>query len=456
MSTLAIHSAQIESFKNITSVAFTAEGRHVTLKGMNGRGKTAILQALMTALVGKEVLPDDPILHGEESAKIRLNLGDGATIKYTVAVHVGKGGETFNLTLKTFDEEGNTFIVPKPVTFLKKLILGTALNPQEFFDRKDSEQLQMLYDLMPDLHSEIERLDREYAVKQAERSEINKDGQRLKVDLERTVFTSDLPEEEEDPAVLMQELQNAQNHNQKKGELEKKVTDLSERAQKTEHAIDQSKSKIADIEAQIAVLQKTISDERDIIDANTASVAATRKEQDTAQRALNAFEEKPLEPIQERISGLKDRNEKIRQNQEHRRLAAMVEQKRTEYTEKYQEMKAIAEQRDKVISGAHMPIKGLTVGEGCLLYPDPHKGDLVRLNSLSTGQRWKVVLAIYAAMGRDLKSMFIPDRNSMDRDNLRALYEAAEEHGIQLVFHQTVEEDEGQCVIVIESDAEKA
>ena len=100
-----------------------------------------------------------------------------------------------------------------------------------------------------------------------------------------------------------------------------------------------------------------------------------------------------------------------------------------------------------------MPIEGLTVGEGCLMFPDPVTGEIVRLNSLSTGQKWRVAVRILAAFlpENGMRVMIVKNVNDLDETNYNAMLAAADELGIQLVMHQTVfKSDNSQCEIVIE------
>jgi hypothetical protein len=101
-----------------------------------------------------------------------------------------------------------------------------------------------------------------------------------------------------------------------------------------------------------------------------------------------------------------------------------------------------------------MPIEGLTVGDGCLMYPDPSTGNPVRIKSLSTGQQWAVVIPILAhylpAEDKGLRSMVIKNLNDLDKENQELLFEEARKAGVQLIMHQTVfESDNSQCEIII-------
>ena len=83
-----ITSAAIEAFKNILNIEFVSNGNHIILRGTNGSGKSAVLDALMVAFFGKKLLPDDPILHGQESSKITFNIGNGEQQQFTISVKI--------------------------------------------------------------------------------------------------------------------------------------------------------------------------------------------------------------------------------------------------------------------------------------------------------------------------------------------------------------------------------
>ena len=79
----------------------------------------------------------------------------------------------------------------------------------------------------------------------------------------------------------------------------------------------------------------------------------------------------------------------------------------------------------------------------------------MRLNSLSTGQKWRVAVKILAAFipENGLRIMVINDLNALDKPNHKAMLEAAKEVSVELVIHQTVyKSDDSQCKITIQGE----
>ncbi len=71
---MKIDRLKIANFKNIATFEVAPDGHHVRLEGRNGAGKSSVLDAIMAALKGKEGVPKDPVLHGQDEALIELDM----------------------------------------------------------------------------------------------------------------------------------------------------------------------------------------------------------------------------------------------------------------------------------------------------------------------------------------------------------------------------------------------
>lgn len=446
-----IHSATIEAFKNIAKCEFEARGNHIILRGMNGSGKTAILEALTMAFFGKKLLPDDPVMHGQESSKIVWNIGNNEKLIFTITIRVT--ADNFTLKVIQYGDNGQKMEIKSPAGFLEKIMFKDALDPQAFFSKSDKDQLQMLYTILPNLKEQLDQIDSDIIDVKSVRSRVLSEKQAAEVDLSRVEYTPNLPEAEIDPVDLVAELTRA---NEKNAELEDMQSDR-QAAQDQLSGIAQKKTSIKkQIERQaemIRQMQAQMKESENEFTSLSDTEKSIAEKIATIDKAIQDFKPVDTADIENRIASVKDTNQKIRDNLRRKELEKRVEDLSAEFSKGLKDIRDLEEKRIEVIKSAQMPIEGLTVGEGCLMFPDPVTGEIVRLNSLSTGQKWRVAVRILAAFlpENGMRVMIVKNVNDLDETNYNAMLAAADELGIQLVMHQTVfKSDNSQCEIVIE------
>ncbi len=446
-----IHSATIEAFKNIAKCEFEARGNHIILRGMNGSGKTAILEALTMAFFGKKLLPEDPVMHGQESSKIVWNIGNNEKLIFTITIRVT--ADNFTLKVIQYGDNGQKMEIKSPAGFLEKIMFKDALDPQAFFSKSDKDQLQMLYTILPNLKEQLDQIDSDIINVKSVRSRVLSEKQTAEVDLSRVEYTPNLPEAEIDPVDLVAELTRA---NEKNAELEDMQSDR-QAAQDQLSGIAQKKTSIKkQIERQaemIRQMQAQMKESENEFTSLSDTEKSIAEKIATIDKAIQDFKPVDTADIENRIASVKDTNQKIRDNLRRKELEKRVEDLSAEFSKGLKDIRDLEEKRIEVIKSAQMPIEGLTVGEGCLMFPDPVTGEIVRLNSLSTGQKWRVAVRILAAFlpENGMRVMIIKNVNDLDETNYNAMLAAADELGIQLVMHQTVfKSDNSQCEIVIE------
>ncbi len=101
------------------------------------------------------------------------------------------------------------------------------------------------------------------------------------------------------------------------------------------------------------------------------------------------------------------------------------------------------------MTDANLPIEGLSIGEGCLLYPNSNL-EMVRLSTLSDGEFWPVSCGLVAAFNPRVRILIIDNYHDLDEDNFNALCVAAEKHSMQVWIHKTLrtEDDAGAGFLI--------
>ena len=128
---------QAEHFKRLKVVEISPSGDMITLAGKNGSGKSSVLDAIYAALGGRDAAPEVAIARGEESARIRLDLGElVVTRKFTAR-------DTSFVV-----EAANGARFPSPQRMLDDLIGAIAFDPLRFVRLKPKEQMDELRKLV--------------------------------------------------------------------------------------------------------------------------------------------------------------------------------------------------------------------------------------------------------------------------------------------------------------------
>lgn len=449
-----IHSALLENFKKILHLEIKADGNHIVLVGMNGTCKTAVLEALLTLLFGKKLLPDDPVRHGQDSSLIECGICNdkGEKISYKIKSRITeKGG--FTLSVSTFTPGGAEMVVKKPTEFLSTLVTRDFIDPDEFVRKGGKERIAMLYKLLPGLRESIDALDREKEEERMKRSQINIDKARIEGQLANKPFTDGLPEKEVDPADLLKELNAANVHNATKDSMLEEAKRIDENMDKTNEMGMQAAE-------EIKALERQIEEKKELVKKLGEQVSELAGQKAEMELKIESFKAKDVQGIQDRISKLNDTNKAIRTNQEHVELKRQLSEKSVEYSAGLTKMNEIEEKKIAVYRDAEMPVEGLEVGESDITYPDPNGGERVPFGSLSTGQKIRVAVGILAKFlpkpDDGLRCMIINDANALDRENYKVMLNSANENGIQLLMHRTAFETESnELEIVIEGADEK-
>ena len=453
-----ITSAAIEAFKNILNIEFVSNGNHIILRGTNGSGKSAVLDALMVAFFGKKLLPDDPILHGQESSKITFNIGNGEQQQFTIAVKIKS--DDFNVVVTAYTPSGAKAKIGSPAAFLESIMLKDAADPQSFFAKSDKDQVQMLFDICPSLKPDLDKNLAEYNALKDQRSVTNAEGHRKDGELQNTPFTIGLPEKEVNPVELMEELRVANEHNNKLESVKNKLESTTESIDKIAPDIAEQEKRILSMQEQINLLTKNFDNEIASVSLKQKAQIKLKEEQLLLVKEMADFTIIPVEPINTKITECSTKNAQIRNNIKHKALTKEVEELRVKWNDGLIAMKKKEAERIDIIKAAKMPVDGLSIGDGCLMFPDPNTGELVRIKSLSTGQQWAVVIGILAAFlpapEKGMRVLVVKNLNDLDEKNYLSMLEAANKHNIQLIMHQTVmRSDNSQCEIVIQDTLTK-
>lgn len=136
-----------ENFKKLKAVSIRPDGALVQVSGKNRQGKSSTLDAIWAALGGGRALPTEPIRHGEERARIHLEIGDDKPEIIVTRTFIAQEDGTFTTALKVENGEGAKF--SKPQEILDALVGSLSFDPLAFTRMKDEDRLELLRPLAP-------------------------------------------------------------------------------------------------------------------------------------------------------------------------------------------------------------------------------------------------------------------------------------------------------------------
>lgn len=420
---------QAENFKKLRAVEIVpGEGSVVPIRGRNAQGKTSVLDAIQAALGGKAVMPSRPVRAGEEAGAIRLELDQGALV-----------------VRRTFDAEGGGQIIvesgdgaryPSPQKMLDTLYASVAFDPLAFTRLDAPKQVEVLRRLVK-LDVDIDALAASNKRDFEARTEKNREAKRERTILDQMPVYQDLPAEPIDTAELEQRIVEAAGHN---AELEGRRANRENAREK----IVQHRSAAEEAKVRAAALRAQAADLDELAVRHEAGA-------DELQRRLDEAGDLPepvdVSAVQAEVAEARTTNERIgvmKRRAAQVQLVATLEQDSQALTERM-------EQRDKeraeALARAVMPVDGLSLGEGEVLFNG------IPLEQASSAEQLRVSTAIGMAGNPKLRVMLVRDGSLLDEDGEKLLATMAEENSFQLWVEAV--DTSGKVGIVMEDGAVK-
>ena len=386
---------RVENFKNLTLVKFSPPDGTVIVSGANGAGKSALIDSYWMALDRKHAAKSypDPIKHGEENAKVVVDLG-----KYIVT----RTWTKTNTYLKIENTEGAVF--KSPDAMLNSLIGELSFDPQEFAQQSEKEQLGILLSLL-DLPIDLTVIDEKRKVIYAKRTEVNRDVKDLEGQLKGIEIPKDVPDEELNTADVMTEMQAATEQNTANQNRRMEL-------QQVQQDLETGKNKLQQLESEIAECKEQI--EIDIAAVNSLSTV------------VDNIVDLDLEAFKVRLAEVEETNVLVRKKQERAEVAKQLTVAKTNSTLLTDDIQAIDSEKAEAIENATMPVPLLSFNESGVTYND------IPLKQCSAAEQLRVSVAMAMALNPEIRVIRITDGSLLDSSNLTLIEEMAKEEDFQV------------------------
>lgn len=439
-SNLHILEMRVENIKRIKFAHIRPKGNVIIVAGKNGQGKSSVLDAIAWVLTGTSTVPRYPIRKGQRTGSVKVDIGDFIVTRFFTHVDEDRSekGLTYLTKLVVTGKRGEAY--PSPQVLLNQLLGKITFDPLAFMRMEDDEQLQELRGLVK-FDIDIDALDAEQKTDYDSRREFGRTIDSLKNRIAALPAPdSSLPGDPLDVATLTEKLQNAAQHNSEVAKRRHLKTTLLEGA-----AI--LKAKAESLRDEVGKLLKE-AQELDGLEAFTnfgvQGDGQYQKVMADAQ-ALQVGDEIDTAEVAAELTRANQTNAAIQRAANFRQLQKELAEAEASWKDLDDRMKQRDEKRERAIESAQMPIDGLSIGHGLVMYQK------LPLSQASNAEQIRVSMALGMAANPKLRVLRISDGSLLDDESLQLIGDSAKEHDFQVWIERV---ETGGKVSVIMEDGE--
>lgn len=420
--------------QKISDIDWNLEGHNLFLVGgRNGQGKTSGLVGLLMALCGRSggVWPEVALQEGQKEGWVKVDLGDDPRLTIELYLRRARSGQVTE-KFRVLDADGKE--VRQPRELLKRLYSLHAFDPRGFERLDPKQQREILLKLAGFDYGAMEA---EYKEFYGKRTEVNRDGKRLRARHDAMPGHVGVPAEEVSVSALISDRDRLQQAN---GAIQKE----RERVEGMGGRISAAATQLAARQDEIAILVKEAKHLE-------TKLAADKEAYETLSKAVAGLNEEPLDEINRQIGSVEDTNRKIRQNQEKERLGRELAGMRTMSEQLTEKMNTLRATQQRKLADVEWPVDGLSFDDDGILY-----GGLP-FRQAANSDRLDISVQIGMALNPKLRLLVSQDMNDLDDESEQRLQKRLEERDFLMIAEVVTrsDADEERCAVVIEDGRQK-
>lgn len=396
-----INELLIENVKRVKAVQFEPSADGLTIiGGRNGQGKTSVLDAIAWALGGNNYKPSVPERDGAlVPPNLHIELSNGLIVE-----RKGK-----NSTLKVTDPNGNK----SGQQLLNEFVSTLALDLPKFINGSDKDKADSLLKILG-IGDVLAQLDTKENQLYAQRTEVGRIADRKKKAADEMPMYPNVPKEPVSATELIKQQQEILAQN---GENEQK----RQNAARYERML---------AEAQIAF--------------DEAKAALQKAEQDclTARKSAEDLHDESTAELEKNLAEIEALNIKIRANSTKEAAEVEANNLQQEYDGLTEQIESVREERNKLLDSAELPLPGLSVKDGKLIYNN------MPWDGMSGSDQLKVATAIVRKLNPQCGFVLMDKLEQMDLETLQEFGAWLKQEGLQVIATRVSTGDE--CSIIIE------
>lgn len=398
---IKINKLEIENVKRVKAVKIEPSTNGLTIiGGKNNQGKTSVLDAIAWTLGGERFRPSQAAREGSTiPPNLRIVMNNGLVVE-----RKGK-----NSSLKVTDPSGQKAGQQLLDGFVEQL----ALNLPKFMEANSKEKANTLLQIIgigPQL-AELERQEKEMF---NERTYIGRTADQKEKYAKEQPYFPDVPSTPISASELIRQQQEILAQN---GENQRKRECL--------HRLEQEYQQVTEQIQALLHKQEQLDTDIKIARASAESLA----DQSTAE-------------LEQNIADIEETNRKVRANLDKDKAEEDAKEYRAQYNTLTTKIEAVRKQKADLLKGADLPLPGLSVEEGELIY-NGQKWD-----NMSGSEQLRVSTAIVRRLNPDCGFVLLDKLEQMDLDTLQEFGQWLEQEGLQAIATRVSTGDE--CSIIIE------
>lgn len=406
--TITINRLEIENVKRIKAVKIEPSATGLTIVGgNNNQGKTSVLDAIAWALGGNKYKPSQAQREGSQvPPTLKITMSNGLIVE-----RKGK-----NASLKVIDPNGQKGGQQLLDSFVEEL----AINLPKFMESTPKEKAGILLQIIGvgDQLAELELKEKEIYDNRHAIGVIADQKEKFAKEQE---YYLDAPKELVSIADLIQQQQAILAKN---GENARKRQNLANYQLQLDNQT-----------ALVARLKQQLAEEEAKLDQLTQDVAIAQKD------AIDLHDESTAE-IEANIQEIDEINRKVRANMDKDKAEEDAKVIREQYNALSVEIEDVRKQKRDLLTNADLPLEGLSVEDGELLYLGQ------RWDNMSGSQQLQVATAIVRKLKPECGFVLIDKLEQMDQVTLQQFGAWLEQEGLQAIATRVSTGDE--CSIIIE------
>ncbi|MDD6046077.1 MAG: AAA family ATPase [bacterium] len=398
---IKINKLEIENVKRVKATRFEPEENGLTvIGGKNGQGKTSVLDAITWALGGDRYRPTHAQRDGSVLPPyIHVVLSNGLVVE-----RKGK-----NSDLKVIDPNGRK----GGQQLLNEFVEELALNLPRFMQASGREKADTLLRIIGvgDRLHELEQQERELY---ANRHAIGQIADQKKKYAQEIAYYPDAPKEPVSATELILRQQEILARN---GENQRK------------------RMRLQQLEDEAADVQRKL-------DALLARQQAVLADLDIARRSAADLADESTAELEQSIANIEQINRKVRANLDKDKAETDALAYQNRYAELTEQLESVRKARIGLLQNADLPLPGLSVEDGELLYQGK------AWDCMSGADQLRVATAIVRRLNPKCGFVLLDKLEQMDLDTLREFGAWLEQEGLQAIATRV--STGGECSIIIE------
>lgn len=415
MEQIKINKLEIENVKRVKAVKLKPSDTGLTIiGGNNNQGKTSVLDAITWALGGNRYKPSNATREGSViPPNLKITMSNGLVVE-----RKGK-----NSDLKVIDPRGEKAGQQLLDSFVEEL----ALNLPKFMNQTSKEKATTLLQIIGvgDKLAELEGKEREVY---NQRHAIGQIADQKEKYAKEQIYYPDVPDEIISASDLIKKQQEILAKNGQNQTHRRNLRELE-----TNQLLDQEK-----YDQITAKIEKLLNEKSEL-----GSRINTRAEQiKLAKKTVEELQDESTAELEASIENIEQTNEKIRANLSKEKAEEDAQEYRDQYSRLTTEITNLREQKRELLDNANLPLEGLSVEDGELIY----KG--FKWDSMSGADQLKVSTAIVRKLNPKCGFVLMDKLEQMDLDTLKDFGSWLEKEGLQVIATRVSKGDE--CSIIIE------